>query len=846
MRRSQSKQVAIVKFANYKLVLMALATSLILILAGCGSAGNSSGNSGNAGNPGPSSNSSISFGTLQLAPPPLMSLAQTASFAAFVPSDPGNKGVDWSVTCTPGKNKAAGCGIITGHTASGYPTTYIAPSGDLTANSIPVGGTVTVTAASTADNTKKISTTILITVHPVTVGFSLAPPSSVTAGSLTQVIPAVGNDVYKNGLPMGVDLVLSCGSPGACGSISPTHTDGSSAGNGAIFTAPSAVPPGNTVSLTAVSTADPTQSATATITITQGAVTMQFLQNPVANLPIGASTSANVLVNNDPYNSGVDWTLLCLGTDCGTLSRTHTASGQPTVYTAPAQIPSQLPFGNIVTITAASSINPAVTLQSSVTITPANPKNDLLNGRYAFLLQGVRAGAPWAIAGSFFADGIGNIGSVTERVLGSNDTYTLSGTYYIGSDGRGTITLNGAPGGLGFWFNGQQTFKIAVIDQAHIQIEAFDGYYDPDLHTPFSGTVRGTLEQQTVSGFHPPTSGAYSFALTGMSSQGIPSYYGGVFNGSSYAFYMDRSIAGVVNSVSGSVSFVPAADGSSGTMRVGPYVFGYFVVDSTNWILIGAANANDFGSGHMYQQPSSVSLPKGTYVFAEAGSVPQTQGSQPTGHGGLFTCDSGGNLSGSLDSNLNGTVSTVQVAGTCSVASGGVQSGRGVLTLNSSSRNQYAVYPTASHGLLLMSLDAQSGGTGAAMAQAFTGSATASLLSGNYAAQIQSVGAINVPGGVGSSYDFQGRIHADGVSALTGVVDLDQFDEASHLFWTQTPDATMTGRFTANSSGRFTGSFSIPPLGTAGQILYVVDGNTVLTLGTDKTPSTGILQLQKF
>jgi hypothetical protein len=58
---------------------------------------------------------------------------------------------------------------------------------------------------------------------------------------------------------------VTCGSSGACGSFNPTTTV---SGTPTTYTAPSAVPTGNTVTVTATSVTDSTKSAPATITIT--------------------------------------------------------------------------------------------------------------------------------------------------------------------------------------------------------------------------------------------------------------------------------------------------------------------------------------------------------------------------------------------------------------------------------------------------------------------------------------------------------------------------------------------------------------------------------------------------
>jgi hypothetical protein len=751
--------------------------------------------------------------------------------------------VNWAVTCTPGTYNGASCGTITPHTASGYPAAYAAPGPLNQADAIPVGGTVTVTAASTADPSQNVSATIQITAEPViSVAFNQAPPASMLTGATADVVVYVSDDPTN----AGADLSLTCGSPGACGSIIPAHSDGTVA-SPAVYTAPLAIPLGGTVTITAVSTATETQSApatvAATVTIKQAPLTITLSQTPAPNLPAGAATNLTAVVAFDPANAGVDWTASCQGNACGSFSLNHTASGQLTTYTAP----SAAPPGNGVTITAASTTTPTRTTTAAVTVTPANLRDDLLNGQYAFLLQGVKEGGSWAIAGSLVADGIGNIDSATESFLGDNNTYSVSGTYFIESDGTGTITLNGAPTGLGYWSNGQQIFKVSVVSSSLMSMEEFDGYYDPNLHVPYGGTITGILEQQSVAAFQsPPLSvgSSYSFLLSGFGPQNEPAFYGGVLSGSSYTFTMDRSIAGVIDSIAGEVSFNSvASDYSSGNVVIGPYSLRYYIVDSGHWILIAGAGSTDVPAGHLYLQPSVAAAPAGSFGFTEAGATPLAQGSSPLALGGLFSCDAQGNVTGLLDANVNGIVSSAPVSGSISVTS----NGRGTLTLTGGVAQEFAVYPTATHGVLMLELDPQMSGVGVALPQTTGASATASLFSGNYAAAYQTLGEINAAsGGVGSWNDFLGWLTADGVSNLAGSMAVDQFDESSQAFWTQTPDAILTGSFTAGPQGRFTGSFSIPPLATSQQVFYILNSSTVLSLGLDSGPSTGTLQLQQF
>jgi hypothetical protein len=820
-----SRRSAIHKTNNFMVhPILALLTGacLTLGLLSCGGSSNSAG---------------IAFAGSTLAPPRSLALSSISDFAAVVTGDPNSLGVNWTVTCVPAPIPQGSCGTITPHTASGYPTTYSAPINfdELT---VPVNGTVVITAASTANPSMTVSATIQITpTQPISLGFNEAPPLSMLTGATATVVVVVTNDSTN----AGDDLTLTCGSTttGACGTIVPAHTAGI-VGSFAVYTAPDVVPGNGTVTLTAASTADPTQTVSTIITIEQAPLHVSLTQLPTANLPVGSSTNLTAVVTSDPQNAGVDWTASCQSTSCGSFSPAHTASGQLTTYTAPQTVP---PDGSV-TITAASTTTPTITATAQVTVTPANLQNSLLNGRYAFLLQGVREGGTWAIAGELSADGIGDIDVATESFLGDNNLYSLSGTYFIDSDGTGTITLNGAPTGLGYWNGGQQIFEVAVVSPGVMSMEEFDGYYNSTLHVAYGGTLTGRLFQQSTSAFEPLSTSSYSFLLSGFGPNHGPSFYGGVLSAVIGSFTMDRDISGAIDSVTGPISFVNVSpDGSNGTLLMSPYSFQYYVVDSGHWVLIADAGTTDVSSGHLYLQPSVALFPAANFGFTEAGAAPLSQGSTPLALGGILSSDGSGNITGTMDANLNGTVSSSPVMGTVSMAS----NGRGTLSLSGGAAEQFMVYPTATHGILMLDLDSQFSGVGVALPQTTGASATASLFSGNYASAFQTLGEINLAsGGVGSWNDYLGVISADGVSNLTGTMWLDQFDEASQAFWTQTPNATLTGSFSAGPQGRFTGSFSIPPLPTSRRVFYILDSSTVLSLGLDAGPSTGVLQSQCF
>jgi hypothetical protein len=603
------------------------------------------------------------------------------------------------------------------------------------------------------------------------------------------------------------------------------------------------------------------------VNISAAAVAVTISQ-PTAPLQLQAGATTNLIANvsNDPNKLGVTWSITCKSATCGSLipASALTASGQLISYVAPSSVPS----GGTVTITATANADATKQASVAITITPMTLRNDLLNGNYAFLLTGVNTGGNSALAGSMYADGAGNITSAEEALPGKEALQTgISGTYFVGSDGRGTITLSGLPSSL--WNNGQQIFKVAVVDPTHARIEEFDGTGGYD-YTPtgfvtsvLGSTLSGTLDLQTLSAV--PPSGAYAFAWSAGSSA-TAGYYGGVLTadatGAITSFTMDRYIGDKTDSIS-STAYSPttfsSADASgAGTVKIGPYNLNYFMVTSEHLILLASTASSGLPAGHMYAQAATPASIAGNYVFTLAGSTPTyssnsstVSGSLPQTAGGWFACDSSGNLSGYLDTNNNGTVEMAPVSGTCAIGS----DGRGTLSMTGGGASAFALYPTANQGVLMFQLDSRRSGIGTAMTQSAS-AGTATTLQGTYAASAQQMGSVNslvsVSNGTpaGSWSDIVGQVTSDGISSLSGTVDADQvngqFIGYSGNFWTQTSGTPLTGNFSAGAQGRFTGSLTTAPTGAMTEIFYVVNDSTIVYQEADSIPAVGILQVQNF
>jgi hypothetical protein len=130
----------------------------------------------------------------------------------------------------------------------------------------------------------------------------VTPADSSMAAGKTQTFRATGSSTNA-----GVDWSVTCGSAGACGSFNPTHT---ASGSPTTYTAPSAVPFGNAVTVSATSTADKTESASANVEI----ATKVMIIAVDVGFPLDSSIQA-ILPFVDGVTIFVNWAGLSSSTD---------------------------------------------------------------------------------------------------------------------------------------------------------------------------------------------------------------------------------------------------------------------------------------------------------------------------------------------------------------------------------------------------------------------------------------------------------------------------------------------------------------------------------------------------
>jgi len=339
---------------------------------------------------------------------------------------------------------------------------------------------VNVTATSVADPKKKV--TAVVTILP-TIVVNISPSHVQVSIGTEQQFSATVTGTSNTAVTWTLSGTGCNGN--SCGTLSATG----------LYSAPGTVPTSPQIKITATSKADTTKSASATVTIIRPLVITISPLNSLVALKSQRHFFATV---RGSLNGDVTWSVAgagCSGSECGTI----TADG---LYTAPASLPNPAS----VTIKAASQAAPTQSATATINLIASN--NEKLNGQYAFQFKGLDNNGVYQITGSFTADGDGNLRSGLEDVNNTNGVMAdtpFTGTYQIGGDGRGTMTITDALDTSSFKF---------VLDLL--------GNHGRFIELDNSG-VRGSgvIERQDPTAFTTNAiSGSYAINLTGMDWKG--------------------------------------------------------------------------------------------------------------------------------------------------------------------------------------------------------------------------------------------------------------------------------------------------------------------------------------
>ena len=612
-----------------------------------------------------------------------------------------------------------------------------------------------------------------------------------------------------------------------------------------------------------------------------GNVAIAFNPAPPNSLPLNGTASLTAVVSNDPSSSGVDWSLNCQNPgNCGSISPSHTPSGQTTTYTPPAAFAgNNYPVKVVAFATADHSRN----ITASIAVTAFG---SALTGNYVIGTSGADfSGQPYQRAGVMTLDGNGGItgGEQTVNFVNPNSaTYTsvtdsiTGGTYFVGMDGRGELVINTNDQSIGQ--NGVETFSLVVLTSSHVLLTKIDDF---SFQGSSNETSVGTLDLQTPA--PAPTLG-YAFVANGTDTGGSAMGLGGVFNvdsplsisGTGSAFDVaspNNNGPGVVtpsSAVSGTVS-APDALGAFQVALATDFAtvqFTAYPIDATHAKLIESDGSFGLTAGDAYSQGAATGTYKkkknfvGSYVVGIFGRD-LGGGSASLAAGGLFTTTGAGTLnSGYLDESQSSDL--VQISdkfhATYAVGPGSdptivtdpAGTGRYYIpasvktgfpnfifaTHKNGTGSAWVFYTTTSGGPVLV-LDADvepvltsglsAGGVGTGIAYPIV---AGSAFSGSY-------GTIFTQNLQGNEGDVVGKIAASN-NALSGVLDLNS------AFGPQVDDTSLTGSFQASAiANRLTGSLSdtffVNSQGTTslGMAFYPIDSTQGFFVENDLADSAG-------
>ena len=492
----------------------------------------------------------------------------------------------------------------------------------------------------------------------------------------------------------------------------------------------------------------------------------------------------------------------------------------------------------IVTLALCAAMFAAACSGSGGSNTPPPPPNvgftnASLNGLYAFEMSGEDLnGGLIARVGSFSANGSGTITAAVEDVndAGSFSTVQFTGgTYSIGSDGRGTLTLTG--GALG----GALGLNIALRSTKGGVAVQTDG----------NAASSGSFDLQTASAFSlTAVTGQYSFDLSGQDSSGAPLSIAGEFGANGTGSLTggtidvnDGSQAGPSgpNPIPGSTFSLDPTFGASngrGTMSINGQIVAFYIVDGTRLRFL-EEDTTAITVGDAFLQTGTLTNLSGNFAFISAGAaVVGNFGAIARVGSGTFN---GGALSNvSLDDNNAGKHTALGPdSGTFTIDAAG--SGRGTFTFTDSAGTfSYIFYLYSPTQAVL--LETSVGLIGAGSMSAQPSSVSTSALAGNY---VFNWSGLTIPssGNVGFEEDFIGQYALGSSGSITGTAGFTEPGSTSSHgpIFTNVP---MTGNFSAGGTGRNTYQVTVSPgngapSSTINFVAYVGAGNTVYVVTKD-------------
>jgi hypothetical protein len=706
-----------------------------------------------------------------------------AQFTASVENDAANKGVAWTVSCS-----TTSCGTISpSKTASGTPTTFSAPT------TLTTSLAMTITATSVTDSTKSGADPFTV-VLPLTVPTTSLPHA--TGGlAYSQLLQAVGGlSPYSwslgptSALPTGLAL-------GSDGTISGVPTQGGS------FNFVVQVTDSGSPQLTALA------NLAITVTILPLSVTSTTLPNGILDTAYTQPLQATGGI--PPYS----WSI-----SSGSLPVWASLTSQGTV----SGFPNAAVSSNF-TVQVADSETPALTATQplSLTVTKALGANDAeLKGSYAFLFSGFDdvTGLPVAVAGSFTADGVGNLANGVEDVnepSGPSLNEPFTGTYSIDSENRGAFTLDAS---------GSSKTYVCVIGSITAGVATNGRFIEFDDTNGANGQRgSGILRLQDSTAFSLASfAGAYAFGFAGRDVSGNRSAIVGSITadgaGKVTAGVADQNVAGTATnpSLTGTFSAPSTSNGrgmlilspsGANTMNLAAYVVssGELLVLTTDAIsTAGLLNGTILAQKSTAFADSSFNAPSVVYDVGY-----NVSNSQTFSEIGVLMPDGKGSLPMSLDESQGGSPVLYQATNSTysAVATGRVTVSNWAGDTTSSSRYLYLVDvnkafllsagPEVGFGFVEPQAAAPSGGFA-------NSSLTGTFLSGTLPPEASSLPNASALGTLDGTSKFSETVDSSTTSQLTlGQVTTGTYTIATNGRGTVTSLVTSSAIITVLSLGSF-------------------------------------------
>ncbi|MGA7458960.1 MAG: hypothetical protein WBW69_01945 [Candidatus Korobacteraceae bacterium] len=490
------------------------------------------------------------------------------------------------------------------------------------------------------------------------------------------------------------------------------------------------------------------------------------------------------------------------------------------LYTAPVVIPSPAS----ITITAVSQSNSGVSGNSIVTITAVQFSNSSIKGNYVFSLSGVgTSGLPFYLVGAVSADGNGNItageADWNSVALGyiRVPASTITGTYSVGSDGRGVLNLN-MPA-----LNTQFSYALALKALDNAVLNEIDGQ-----------VIAGTGNLETQSGpLLTPANFAFGFSgittCGAINSAGIFNLSGGTLGGvqdvnSCGSITQAQALSGTYTSVDSFGRGTGNFSGNSGSSN-----FVYYVVTTGSYRFMSPNSATLFlGGANIQVQPSFANTDfSGGYVVSTSANTKSVAGGGVSYTLIQMNASNGNVSSGYYDVNDTGVVGQANLTGAYTLNSNGRINGS--FSVNGVGL-PFAMYLySPSQGYYLDERTSIYGGGGSIYGQNSAVN-TNSAWAGSYATKqfgyfISSAGTI-VPS---NATAITGQISSNGSGTLAGTLDI--IDPVSIYL----PPQTLQGTYniTNVAPGRMTVAITTPTDGTRNYVGYIVDQTRVVLLDVD-------------